>query len=306
MLARLQQWITITLLATAAVWAMACTAAGHAAWAAIGALLIVFGYALFLAVEFVLLRAVQTADAAPLPRTGELLRAWWGEVTTAPRVFCWRQPFRSTAVPDWLPGQATGAQGVVLVHGFFCNRGFWNPWMRALRARGVPHVAPDLEPLFGSIDAYADRIEAAVAQIEACTGRPAVLIGHSMGGVAIRAWHARHGRVGRMQRAVTIGSPHHGTWMARFSRSTNGREMSLAHPWLAQLARTESAELLARFVCFYGNCDNIVFPSAVAILPGARNLHVPATAHVQLAFEPVVFETVCRLLDGRDEAPPAQ
>ena len=299
MLARLQQWITLTLVAAAALWAVVLVAIGHLAGAALGALLIVFGYALFLALEFGLMFAVQTTDAAPRPRLAELVHAWWGEVTTAPRVFCWRQPFRSTRVPDWIPAQPTGATGVVLVHGFFCNRGFWNPWMKALRERGVPYVAPNLEPILGSIDGYAEEIEAAVARLEAHTGRPVLLVGHSMGGIAIRAWHARHGREGRMRRAVTIGSPHLGTWMARFGRSANSRQMRIGNPWLARLVATEPRAHHARYVCFYGHCDNIVFPSSVAILPGARNIHVPATAHVQMAFEPVVFETVCALLDDQ-------
>ena len=64
-------------------------------------------------------------------------------------LFGWRQPFRHAACPDWLPAPPAGGapgRGVVLVHGFMCNRGIWNPWMRRLRARGHAHVAVTLEP----------------------------------------------------------------------------------------------------------------------------------------------------------------
>ena len=136
MLARLQQLITVSLLIAAASWAMWFIDVGHPAWAALGALLIVFGYALFLAVEFVLVWYVHGDDPAPKASAGQLFKAWFGEVLTAPRVFCWQQPFRSNSEPDFLPTQP-GRRGVVLVHGFVCNRGFWNPWLPLARASVV-------------------------------------------------------------------------------------------------------------------------------------------------------------------------
>lgn len=86
----------------------------------------------------------------PAPTWGQLLRAWAGEVLASELAFSWRQPWREWAEPDHLPAGATA--GVLLVHGFSCNRGRWNGWMKRLRAQGVAFVAPSLEPAFGSID----------------------------------------------------------------------------------------------------------------------------------------------------------
>lgn len=296
MLARLQKFITISLVCCAVAWAAWFVALGRPLWAGLGALLILFGYALFLGAEFVLLHFVQKGDVAPRPSVSQLVRAWFNEAITAPRVFLWRQPFRSDVEPDRLPERPDGRRAVLLVHGFVCNRGLWNPWMRELRARGIPFVAINLEPVFGSIDQYAERIDAAAARIEAATGMPAVLVGHSMGGVAIRAWLARFDANARVHRAITIGSPHQGTWLARFGHTINGREMRLENPWLAKLATGETAERYERFTCFFGHCDNIVFPAASGMLPGAQNIHVPGTAHVHMAFHPQVFDEVCRWL----------
>lgn len=296
MLARLQKFITISLVCCAVAWAAWFVALGRPLWAGLGALLILFGYALFLGAEFVLLHFVQKGDVAPRPSVSQLVRAWFNEAITAPRVFLWRQPFRSNVEPDRLPEWPDGRRAVLLVHGFVCNRGLWNPWMRELRARGIPFVAINLEPVFGSIDQYAERIDAAAARIEAATGMPAVLVGHSMGGVAIRAWLARFDANARVHRAITIGSPHQGTWLARFGHTINGREMRLENPWLAKLATGETAERYERFTCFFGHCDNIVFPAASGMLPGAQNIHVPGTAHVHMAFHPQVFDEVCRWL----------
>ena len=77
---------------------------------------------------------------------------------------------------------------MLFVHGFFCNRGLWNPWMRRLRAAGIPFVAVNLEPVFGSIDSYASIVEAAVRSLEQATGGAPVIVAHSMGGLAVRSW----------------------------------------------------------------------------------------------------------------------
>ena len=296
MLARLQKFVVFALLSASATWAILLVRHGHAAWGGGVAGLILLGYALFLAVEFAMLYVVQGSGPAPRAGARELAAAWWGEVVAAPRVFFWRQPFRSRSQPDYLPERASGRHGLVLVHGFVCNRGLWSPWMQDLRGRGVPHIADNLEPLLGSIEHYARVIEEAVVRLEVLTGSPVVLVGHSMGGLAIRAWLRRFDADARVCRVITIGSPHQGTWLARFGRTTNGRQMRLRNPWLTQLAADEPPTRGALFTCFYGHCDNIVFPAVSGTLPGAVNLHVPGTAHVHMAFQPVVFNEVCRWL----------
>jgi triacylglycerol lipase len=290
MLARLQQFLTLGLLTTAIAWAAWWLQRGEMLWALGGAALLVFGYALFLALELVLVWFVHGNDPAPKASASQLANAWLAEVLTAPRIFCWQQPFRSTREPDHLPA-APGRRGVVLVHGFVCNRGFWNRWMPRLRAHGVPHVAVNLEPVFGTISDYAPILDDAVRRVEQATGMPPVLVGHSMGGLAIRAWYASRG-AGRAHRVVTIGSPHRGTWLARFATTQNAREMALGTDWQRALEALEPAQHFERFICFYSHCDNVVFPASTATLPGADNRHLAGMAHVHMADHPAVFDAV--------------
>ena len=67
MLARLQQVTTIGLVLAAIAWAAYFVRIGAPAWAAAGALLVLFGYAVFLGVEFVLLRWVFARELAVEP-----------------------------------------------------------------------------------------------------------------------------------------------------------------------------------------------------------------------------------------------
>jgi len=283
-LARLQQFTTLGGLLAALLWGWVAWTAGHPGWAVAGAAFIVGAYALVLALEFALLRVTHGDDPTPRATPSQLLRAWWGEVRAAPRVFCWRQPFRSRRWPDHLPGDAQGRRGLLLVHGFFCNRGVWNAWLQRLTAQGVPFVAVNLEPVTGSIDEYVEILEQALQQLERCTGAPPVVVAHSMGGLAFRRWLAEAGEAGdrRVHHTVTIGTPHRGTWLARWALSKNTREMRIDSPWQQLLGAREPAQRPARFTCFYSHCDNIVFPPTTATLRGADNRHVPGVAHVDM------------------------
>jgi triacylglycerol lipase len=283
MLARLLRAITLGALLLALAGGAGLWWAGHP-WAAAALVLAVAGvHAVVLGLEFGLLRLAHGDDPTPRATPTQLFRAWLHEVVTAPRVFCWRQPFCSRDIPDLLPTDAQGRRGVVLVHGFVCNRGLWNPWLRRLREQGTPFVAVNLEPVFGSIDDTLPCIEAAVQRLEATTGLAPVVVAHSMGGLAVRAWWVADGRAGRLHHVITLGTPHHGTWLARFAMTRNSRQMRRLSHWLQTLAAHEPEGHGQRFTCFYSHCDNIVFPPATATLPGADNRHVPAHAHVHLA-----------------------
>jgi len=296
-LARLEQATTLGALLLAAIWAWWCLQAGHPGWALAGVVVVLGGYALVMAVEFTLLHLAHGDDPTPQATAAQLLRAWWGEVRSAPVVFCWRQPFRSQLHPDHLPsapGTPGPQRGVLLIHGFVCNRGLWNPWLHKLQRDGVPFVAVNLEPVFGGIDHYVQPIEAAMKRLEQATGVAPVVVAHSMGGLALRRWCAEPGHAARIHHAITIGTPHHGTWLARFAATPNSRQMQQRSRWLQALQQREGTDVGARFTCFYSHCDNIVFPPRSGTLAGADNRHLAGVAHVHMADRPEPWAELLR------------
>ncbi len=309
MLARFQQGIAATLLLLGLAWGYwTLPKSPMAALAGFG--LLALGHALFLALEFVAVYVVNRQDSVPHAGLRNMVKAWVGESITAPKVFLWRQPFRSNSLPDQvLPGEgAQGARGIVFIHGFVCNRGFWNPWIEQLSRRGNVFIAVNLEPVFGSISDYVPIIEDAVSRVTAATGQPPLVVCHSMGGLAIRAWLRANAANGlsddRVHRIVTIGSPHHGTWLSRFAFSVNGSQMrrpelrsrQASGAWLERLSGDEPKGRSNRFLCFYSNCDNIVFPASTAMLDGADNRLVNGLAHVDMAFDEQVMRQTLALL----------
>ena len=277
-------------------------AAGWPLVALIGAIAIVGMHSLVLAVEFILSAFVNRSDEAPRATARQLLRAWWAETWIAAVVFGWTQPYRFNRFDDRL--EPSGRRGVVLVHGFFCNRAVWNPWLRHLHASQVPVVAVNLDAVFGSIDDCAPIVEDAVRRLEQSTGLRPVIAAHSMGGLVVRAWLDRYAGDDRVHRVITIGTPHQGTWLARFAMGANTRQMRRAGEWLGAIAKREPATRSSRFTCFYSHCDNVVFPASTATLPGADNRHLPGMAHVEMAYQPEVLAELMRWLDSHtDEAP---
>ncbi len=304
MVARLLRLAVFALVMLAALWAWWWL--GRAApWVAVvGAVLIACGsHALVLALEFPLMHLANRQDPAPRARIGEVVSAWWNECRVGLLTFAWLQPFRARAEPDHLPGQSADQRGVLFVHGFVCNRGMWNPWMRRLRARGVPFIAVNLEPPFGSIDGYAPIIGQAVKRLRAHTGLAPVVVCHSMGGLATRAWLRTlrntapdSADVLPLHAVITIGTPHRGTAISPWNPLANVKQMRHLGPWIAALGATEPPELRRRFVCFYSHCDNIAFPASTATLADADNRHLRGTAHMQLIERPEVFEAMMEKL----------
>lgn len=192
------------------------------------------------------------------------------------------QPFEAFWLgPDRLGKPADGRLPVLLIHGYQCNRGFWF-WLRPrLEAAGWTVATHSLEPVFSDIDAYADGIARRIDEVLAATGTSQLLlVGHSMGGLALRAYLRRHG-AGKVARLITLGSPHQGTELARLGLGPNARQMRVNSPWLSGLA----APLPATSVSIYSCHDNYVFPQqACSTLQGAANVAIGGVSHLGMAF----------------------
>jgi len=221
---------------------------------------------------------------------------WWralaGETWAAILVFVLRQPW-SRHAPTLSGERGNPARvAVLLVHGYMCNHRIWDEMAAVLRRQGHTVLAIDLEPVFAPIDDYAPLIEAAVQALCAHTGQAQVaLVGHSMGGLAIRAWMRAHGTE-RVARVLTLGTPHVGTKLAQASSTPNGRQMRWHSTWLAELATSEAAQSYRLIHVALTPQDNIVFPQRAQVLDGVTPTVFEGLGHVQLALDPGVAQWV--------------
>lgn len=209
-----------------------------------GAMLIASGAGLQLGTQMLMMRAVLRGRGFPQPPAKVALQAWLSEWRWAWRLFGWQIPFGEHAEPDGVPADCRGESmrgqvGVVLVHGYFCNRGVWAVWLRGLKARGIPCMAMTLEPAHGSpVDAMVDDLDRCVKEIVQRTHRAPLLVAHSMGGLVVRAWLKRLDADERGRHAahvVTVATPHGGAWLARFAQRLPAVDMREGSDWLRRL-----------------------------------------------------------------------
>ena len=268
-------------------------------------------WAVSLPVVTLLLVSLATAIKSRAPDAGAL---WWRSLFTefvaTSRVFLLQQPWayaspavqQASALPERIP--------VVLVHGYLCNHRVWNVMSHRLRGAGHPVLAVDLEPLFTSIDLYAPLIEQAVLALCRQTGAEKVaLIGHSMGGLAIRAWMRSHG-TGRVARVITLGTPHAGTRIDPKPRTDNGKQMLLRSVWLQELATSETASTRSLMRIGITPHDNIVYAQRAQVLDGVPITAFDGLGHLELCLHGGVIEWVlqqlsdCVFTDVKNAEPP--
>ena len=226
-------------------------------------------------------------------RFGARLRMLAEEFRASMLVTSWHVP-RGCAHMTVHP--ASARVPVLLVHGYGCNSGFWAHLAPLLDREGISHASIDLEPVAAGIDDYAPLIEARVRELCAATGAARIaVVAHSMGGLAARAWMRMHGSA-RVAKLVTLGTPHHGTALARFGPGANAAQMRRDSAWLRALAASETQDVRARIVSIYTHHDNIVAPQDSCVLPGARNVAFGGVGHVALGSNPRVLAEVLRNL----------
>jgi triacylglycerol esterase/lipase EstA (alpha/beta hydrolase family) len=235
----------------------------------------------------------------PAARLRLLAEEFWTSMLTT----SWRMPrgaARTRIYPD------AGRTPVLLLHGYGCNSGYWAHLMPLLDAARISHASVDLEPIGGAIEDYAVQVQHAVEQLCAATGAPRVaIVAHSMGGLVARAWMRAHGSA-RVARVITLGTPHHGTALARFGLGANAAQMrrdgaGCASPWLRTLAAGETPAMRALVTSIYTHHDNIVAPQTSSVLPGARNVAFGGVGHVALGSNPRVLAALLRELAGLDD-----
>lgn len=239
--------------------------------------------ALLIATTFII--AWRLSDPVPAGHRlglGGRLKLYFAELGACILLYTLCQPFEDlfmhteTAQPS-----LQGRLPVLLLHGYVCNRGFMLPLGRYLRAHGISAYGHNLEPVYAGIDSYADGLARRIEEIRAATGADKlVILAHSMGGLAARAYLRKHG-TRHVAKLITLGTPHQGTEMARLGAGENARQMVPGNAWLQGL-NEDTPALPVVSVSSYQ--DNIVVPQEGAVLAGAKNVRLSGMGHVTMPF----------------------
>ncbi|HUX25133.1 MAG TPA: alpha/beta fold hydrolase [Burkholderiales bacterium] len=223
---------------------------------------------------------------------GGWLRTYFAELGAYIALYTLLQPFEALFTRAQRPCPPAQAQlPVLLLHGYICNRGFMLPLQRFFERHGLTTFSHNLEPVYAGIDSYCDGLARRIEEICAATGAgKVVILGHSMGGLAARAYLRQHGAA-RVAALITLGTPHHGTALARLGAGENASQMVPGSAWLRLL----NQHLIAiPVVSVFSHQDNIVSPRDSAALAGAKLVELYGVGHLTMAFSRRVREIALR------------
>jgi len=231
-------------------------------------------------------QAVQTVDAEI---DASMRGVWFGTP------FLPRRPAQRPA-----PGARLQRLPILFIHGYLCNRAVWLSFMRDAAARGYVCEAVTLPNPLAAIDTQLPVIDRAIDALLAeargagCPATRVALVGHSMGGLVARLALDRLD-ASRIGPVITLGTPHHGTWTARFGGSPSVVQMQRGSSWLATLP-TPVADTEHPMTTVFSHHDNIVYPQRTGALDGTRQIAISGVGHVALLYDRqvrrIVFETL--------------
>jgi triacylglycerol lipase len=127
--------------------------------------------------------------------------------------------------------------------------------------------------------------------------RPFDLVGFSMGGIVSRYYIQRLGGIDRVQRFVTISSPHNGTVTAYALNLEGSLQMRPKSPFLQDLNR-DAVDMLGRinFTSMWTPFDMMIFPARSSKMPVGREIKLPVLVHRWMVSDRRSLNTVARVL----------
>jgi triacylglycerol lipase len=181
---------------------------------------------------------------------------------------------------------------IVLVHGYLANRGPLLPLAGYLRARGHKQIlAYEYRGAAGIEQAAIGLRDFLRARVR---GGRIDLVCHSLGGLVARVYLQQLGGARRVDRCITLGTPHRGTYNAYWVTSRVGRELRPDSALLARLEASRATAAGVHFASIVAGSDNIVIPRVFA--SNDLVVHVPGLGHMGLLFSPTAFRAVAERL----------
>lgn len=194
-----------------------------------------------------------------------------------------------------------GEHVVVLLHGLFATAGVLRPLRGQLETELDCHTASFTYAPGPGVDALGQRLAQLVRRLP--SGVRVHLVGHSLGGLAVRWFVQELGGDPRIVQTVSLGSPFRGTKHGRFMPGPAGRDIVPGSPVTRRIGES-AARCPVPHLSIIAEHDTVV--TEPASLPVGEVLVIPDCGHNGLLFHPSARESVVRrvraLLDTSETA----
>lgn len=187
---------------------------------------------------------------------------------------------------------AEGPRVAVFIHGVMAAGPVFDP----LRKRVTDELGiPTLDFTYSPLSAF----PAIIARFRECVDRNApqdaklILVGHSLGGLVARWYVQELGQAKRVERLVTIATPHAGTTNARFAPLPVAPALRPGSPVVRALAASVDSAKEIPHTTIVAGADRLVAPIVSATsVPYANVRWVPEVGHNEVLFHPRVHDLV--------------
>jgi hypothetical protein len=197
---------------------------------------------------------------------------------------------------------------VLLVHGLVDNSSVFAVMRRSLRRRGFASVCSwNYSPLLGDVADGAQDLAEHVERICQETGHERVhVVGHSLGGLIARYFVQRLDGDRRVDRLVTLGTPHQGSRWAHVVPTQLIRQLRPGSPLYQELAEPVHG-CGTQITAVYSDIDQMVLPTSSGRCDhpdlAARNVLVRGVGHMSLPIHRGVLDEVAATLAGLRRGP---
>ena len=188
---------------------------------------------------------------------------------------------------------------VLLIHGIWDTNAIFNPMTAYLSQRGLKVYSLDLIPNNGSIGL--DLLAVQLAKFIDNTfdpEQPLDLIGFSMGGLVSRYYVQRLGGIDRVQRFITISSPHYGTLTAYSLWLPGYVQMRPGSRFLRDLNQDAAMLQDINFTSIWTPLDGMIVPASSSQMPIGREIKQNVLLHHLMIAEPKILAAVVAELEA--------
>ncbi len=186
---------------------------------------------------------------------------------------------------------------VLLVHGINDTGAVFNKMAFSLRQQGLSVHTVDLIPNNGSevLEKLAQQVANYVNDTFA-TAQPLDIVGFSMGGIVSRYYIQRLGGINRVQRFITISSPHHGTIVAYGTWLAGALQMRPHSNFLNDL--NSDVEMLKQldFTSIWTPYDLMIIPTESSQLGIGKEITLPVLLHPLMLTDSRTLSIVVKIL----------
>ena len=185
---------------------------------------------------------------------------------------------------------------VILVHGIWNSAEIFSRLRAYLEKEGWLVYALSMKPNNG--DATLEVLAGQVAAFaEKSVGpQPFDLVGFSMGGLISRYYVQRLGRVGQVQRLVTVSAPHRGTALGLLSDRPGIRQMRPGSPFLQALNRDVSQLETLQFFSLWTPFDLLILPPWSSQLGIGKEQRLSVPTHNRMIRDPLGLAAIAQAL----------